>query len=483
MAFTASSWGQGQLLTGLSPGSSLSGYTAVITKANLPASALNAGSLSCLNGGGDWRFSTDINGSTQLPVDIIACVTNSTASSTEFVAEIRFPTYASGARSVYAFWNKAGESQPAASAAFGSEDVWQDFLAALHLYGGSLADSSGNGYNGTLAGSSPTALSVQGYSFSNGFINLGSVPLDGRSTVSVYCTFKNSAASADRGIWYLNNDGDSADIPFGLRQDSAAGGTSAVDTFTSSFSKLSFYIRHKNNSSTTSVQRSCNVFDAASASVYMDGADDFLAGGGSQDPSVTLNVGTGDLRIGTGPKSRYSGEIYSYYVKKTADSADFCASKYSNQSNPSSFWTAGAVFVPGGVSKTVSIVEAGPSFADSISASVTSAGVITTSILESGPSFTDSIASTVTGNISASIASNGPVFTDSITVLSTGNITTSIVGIGPSFTDAISITSSAPSIITTSIIESGPSFSDAILVAVPTAWTDKVKVVTNWTDR
>jgi hypothetical protein len=132
---------------------------------------------------------------------------------------------------------------------------------------------------------------------------------------------------------------------------------------------------------------------------------------------------------------------------------------------------------------TASIIGIGPSFTDSISAIVTSAGVITTSILESGPSFTDSIASIVTGNITASIASNGPSFTDSITVLSTGNITTSIVGIGPSFTDAISITSSSPSLITTSIIESGPSFSDVILVAAPTAWTDKVKVVTNWTDR
>ena len=60
MAFTASSWGQGQLLTGLSPGSSETGFEAAITKANLPTSALDTGSLSCLNGGGDWRFSTDI---------------------------------------------------------------------------------------------------------------------------------------------------------------------------------------------------------------------------------------------------------------------------------------------------------------------------------------------------------------------------------------------------------------------------------------
>jgi hypothetical protein len=354
MAFTASTWGQGRLLTGLTPGSSLSGFTAVITKANLPTSALDTGSLSCLNGGGDWRFSTDINGSTQLPVDIITCVTNATASSTEFKAEIRFPTYASGTREVYAFWNKAGQSQPLPGASFGSEEVWQDFLAALHLYGGSLADSTGNGYSGTLGGTSPTALSVQGYSFSDGFISLGAVPLNGRSTVSVYCTFENAAASADKGVWYLNNDEGAGDTPFGLRQDSAVSTSTETVTFQSGFSQTAggYRIGHQTNSSTTSVQRSCNVFDNQAATVYMDGAND-LGTLLSSDTSTTLNVGTGDLRIGTGPKDRYTGEIYSFYVKETADSADFCASRESNQSNPSAFWTLGAVFVPGGGALTI----------------------------------------------------------------------------------------------------------------------------------
>jgi hypothetical protein len=351
MAFTAADWGQGQLLTGLSPGSSLSGFTAVITKANLPTSALDTGSLSCLNGGGDWRFSTDIDGVNQLPVEIIDCVTSATASSTKFEAQIRFPSYASGTRSVYAFWNKAGQSQPISSASFGSEEVWQDFIAALHLYDGSLADSTGNGYNGTLGGTSPTALSERGYSFSNGFITLGAVPLDGRSTVSVYCTFKNSAASADRGIWYLNNDGGGNDAPLGIRQDSVVSGGTAVVTFQSSFSQevagFSYRLEHLTNSSTTSVQRSCNVFDNQSTAIYMDGSNDFESVLDTNS-STTLDVGTGDLRLGTGAKARYSGEIHSFYVKETADSSDFQSSIDSNKSDPSAFWTLGTVFVPSG---------------------------------------------------------------------------------------------------------------------------------------
>jgi hypothetical protein len=366
MAFTAADWGQGRLLTGLSPGSSLTGFTAVITKANLPTSALDTGSLSGLNGGGDFYFATDINGANQLPGDIVTCVTNATASSTEFKAEIRFPTYASGTREVYAFWNKAGQSQPLPGASFGSEEVWQDFLAALHLYGGSLADSTGNGYSGTLGGTSPTALSVQGYSFSDGFISLGAVPLNGRSTVSVYCTFENAAASADKGIWYLNNDEGAGDEPFGLRQDSAVSTSTETVTFQSGFSQATggYRIGHQTNSSTTSVQRSCNVFDNQAATVYMDGAND-LGTLLSSDTSTTLNVGTGDLRIGTGPKDRYTGEIYSFYVKETADSADFCASRESNQSNPSTFWTLGTVFVPGGGG--VPLTVAGIATAQSIS--------------------------------------------------------------------------------------------------------------------
>jgi hypothetical protein len=367
MAFTASSWGQGLLLTGLSPGSSLSGFTAVITKANLPTSALDTGSLSCLNGGGDWRFSTDIDGVNQLPVEIIDCVTNATASSTKFEAQIRFPTYSSGTRSVYAFWNKTGQSQPLDSASFGSEEVWQDFIAALHLYDGSLADSTGNGYNGTLGGTSPTALSERGYSFSNGFITLGAVPLDGRSTVSVYCTFKNSAASADRGIWYLNNDGGGSDEPFGIRQDSTISRGTAVVTFQSSFSQevggISYRLEHLTNSSTTAVQRSCNVFDNQSAAIYMDGAND-LESVLDTNSSTTLDTGTGDLRLGTGPKARYSGEIHSFYVKETADSSDFVSSIDSNKSDPSAFWTAGTVFVPSGGTTLVMTIGESISGAD-----------------------------------------------------------------------------------------------------------------------
>jgi hypothetical protein len=490
MAFTASSWGQGQLLTGLSPGSSETGFEAAITKANLPTSALDTGSLSCLNGGGDWRFSTDINGSTQLPVDIVTCVTNASAASTEFIAWVRFPTYASGTRSVYAFWNKAGESQPAASAAFGSEDVWQDNESAWHL--NDLTDSAGNAASLSSVGSPTTVDGVIGnakrFASSSDYLFTSTVGVVENDSFNI--TF-----------WYKRQAGDL--LPDGTAI-GIADNSSAFDNYGIELSRdvatdtliVSAFARDVNNNA-DEVMRFASVSEGDSVFISLNQSSTGTSGVGVHSGSVQSGTSTRRL-FGTTP-NRFSfnrlldsspnsgGLMVLDEIRLTSPgntkSSDRVELEYDNQSNPSTFWTAGAVFVPGGGSKTVSIVEAGPSFTDSISASVTSAGVITTSILESGPSFTDSIASIVTGNISASIASNGPSFTDSITVLSTGNITASIVGTGPSFTDAISITSSAPSLITTSIIESGPSFSDAILVAVPTAWTDKVKVVTNWTDR
>jgi hypothetical protein len=144
MAFTASSWGRGVLLTGLTPSASLSGFVALVSLANIPVEAIDAGSNSALNGGGDLRFSTDSAGSTQLPVDIVSFTTNASAGSRSCQVWIRFPTYAGGTRSVYMFYNKAGESQPSVGAAFGRNAVWVDFEYNFHFDGSNkLVDSTG----------------------------------------------------------------------------------------------------------------------------------------------------------------------------------------------------------------------------------------------------------------------------------------------------------------------------------------------------
>ena len=504
MAFTASTWGQGRLLTGLSPGSSLSGFTAVITKANLPTSALDTGSLSCLNGGGDWRFSTDINGSTQLPCQIVTCVTNATAGNTEFESFIRFPTYASGTREVYAFWNKAGQSQPLVGAAFGRNAVWIDYNRVYHLNEavstatGNYVDSSGNG-DGTL-NSTTNVTSVTGQigdatqslnsaGGSSPLIDTGLVP----NTTNIrtlefwvnYSTTSNSSGyaqgsdDANNRRFYLGLDGD-VRVFAGVGTGFMGFGTNPNP---SGIVAGSWY------------KQSLSV-DGSTATVYVNGvakgsfAYTFSGTSTSNFTILGRNRATVETRI--------QGIADLYTIGKNEKSADLLLSEFNNQDNPSTFWTAGAVFVPGGGAITTSITESGPSFTDSIASTVTgsitativglgpsfsdfisvnvaSAGTISASIAETGPSFTDSISSTVTGNISASIVSAGPSFTDSVS-------TTSIVGVGPSFTDAVSITVSTPQLINTSIVESGPSFIESILMSTPTAWVDKAPATTVWTD-
>jgi hypothetical protein len=367
MAFTASSWGQGLLLTGLSPGSSETGFEAVITKANLPTSALDTGSLSCLNGGGDWRFSTDINGSTQLPVDIVTCVTNASAGSTKFIAWVRFPTYASGTRSVYAFWNKAGESQPAASAAFGSEDVWQDNESAWHL--DDLTDSAGNATSLTTVGSPTTVDGVVG----DGKRFASNPHYLYTSTVGVV-----EDDSFNITFWYKRQTGDvnQNGAFIGIADNSSPFNNFGVFSATRSTVNLAIQIYSRDTDSSP--------IDAFEIPSFSAGDSVFISVNQNSSGSTIVGIhngttytGTSTARLlGTTPDRLSFNRVMDSSpeggsqnvldeVRLTSPgntkSSDRIELEYDNQSSPSSFWTAGAVFVPGGssisVTKTLNITS------------------------------------------------------------------------------------------------------------------------------
>lgn len=104
--------------------------------------------------GDDLRFSSDIDGDNQLPIDIVDGLD---------VVWTSIPTAATD-QLIYVWGNKPLESQPAADAAFGSEAVWVDYKMSLQLdeaannTSGGYADSTGNGHDGT--GTSMSASSV-----------------------------------------------------------------------------------------------------------------------------------------------------------------------------------------------------------------------------------------------------------------------------------------------------------------------------------
>jgi hypothetical protein len=405
MSFNASTWGQGRLLTGLSPGSSLSGFTAVITKDNLPTSALDAGSLSCLNGGGDWRFSTDINGSTQLDCEIVTCVTNATASSTKFIAWVRFPTYASGTREVYAFWNKAGQSQPAANAAYGSEAVWQDFRNNYHFNSaGVLVDSTGN-HNLTQFGS-PTSVTGQvgdatysGGNYSNRFEAVGDKGIQGNTarTVSLWSA---SIANTDRGIASWGTGGSSGER-WTIRLDQGRFRTEVTGSYkfnNTDHSDGTFKRLSSVYDGTTFPAGLINRTNGVSETSYSSGSSQTINTGNAND----LIVAASTTFSGGDSGSEYTDE---FSIRAFAISADLDLSEYNNQNNPAAFWTGGTVFVPGGGGTTATGAITLPSLVFSGSATdstseITATGAITLPSLVFSGSATDSTSEiTATGAI------------------------------------------------------------------------------------
>jgi hypothetical protein len=473
MAFTASTWGQGRLLTGLSPGSSITGFHAVITKDNLPTSALDTGLLSLINGGGDFRLSTDINGATQLPVEIVTCVTNATASSTKFIAWIRFPTYASGTRSVYAFWNKAGQSQPAASAAFGSEEVWQDFEVVIHQ--GSIVDSTGN-HTPSLVGSPSLATMMwggQGYDFqsSGQYITIphaSSLNIEKDYSVDIW---SNAGSGSDQ--FYLDKTNSNVD---GFR------------FFKSDFTGASQRSRHPDLSAANldsaaafGLYREASTFDGTTRSNLRSGV--IL---NSDTPTGTVTTTTTNLIIANDedfirPLDGVLGEFWLAIPNRTTDRV----TEESNQSNPASFWTAGTVFVPGGTALTVTESSSTLNI-ESLDPSIDFTGLI--SIVEGSkqlninsidPTVTLTATLTITESTSTfNITNNDPVIT--LTPPDTLVITES--------TATLNITTQSPDITlsgTILIIESTKTIN--MLTQTPqvgfgTTWTDRISVSTVWTD-
>ncbi len=105
-------------------------YVLYLSEVNFPSEAFGAsGANQALEGGGDVRFSTDASGTTRIACEIVTWDSvNSTCQVYVLVPSVSSSTD----QTIYAWYNKAAESQPAIDAAYGSEAVWVDYAAVYH---------------------------------------------------------------------------------------------------------------------------------------------------------------------------------------------------------------------------------------------------------------------------------------------------------------------------------------------------------------
>jgi len=187
MAFPAG-WGRKCKLT-IDPAkvdANLTDFPVLLTEDNLPEEVFDAdGSHPALNGGGDIRFSADSLGATRLACEVVSFVTDNDPANGSAEIWVKIPSVSATVDTDFYIWyDKAGESQPAANDTYGSQNVWDsDFSGVWHLKepSGSAADSTANGNNGTFNGNMPDAQAgkignCQNFAGTDDYISLSSTP-------------------------------------------------------------------------------------------------------------------------------------------------------------------------------------------------------------------------------------------------------------------------------------------------------------------
>ncbi len=126
---------------------SLTDFAVLLTDPTLPSEMFDAdGANPALDGGGDIRFSSDAAGATRLSCEIVTFTTDNNPALGTAEIWVKVPSVSSSSNtSIWVWYNKAGETQPAAYAAFGSESVWDaNHMGVWHLN----EDPSTAGVNG-----------------------------------------------------------------------------------------------------------------------------------------------------------------------------------------------------------------------------------------------------------------------------------------------------------------------------------------------
>ena len=118
-------------------GANLTDFPVLLTKANIPDEACDAdGTSPAQSGGGDIRFTSDEGGNTQLPLEVVDFTTSNDPANCTVEMYVKVPSVSSSSNTSIWMWydTETSASQPSASSAYGSENVWDsNYKGVWHL--------------------------------------------------------------------------------------------------------------------------------------------------------------------------------------------------------------------------------------------------------------------------------------------------------------------------------------------------------------
>ncbi len=302
----------------------------VAVTANFPTVAIDGGSKSILNGGGNLRFYTDDTKTTRLPLGIVKITTGSSPS----VLVWGLASILSVGDTVYIEADNVATSQPSSASTYGRNEVWADREYHYNLYDNtSILDSTGNVVSQTVNGSpanNQTTPMGSGVNFTFGdSIIISPKKLGGTTGNLTLRAWVNPTASerfapiihlTGTNVWTYQWRLERLDpaILIGSSSPNSPGSSLSTGTW---------------------VQLTLTV-SGTTISYYRNGVLQ-----GTQSVSGTRNnISSADLVIGANIDNQQSvvGSLAGVSASFNVPSAAQVESEYNNQSNPAAFWSTSA---------------------------------------------------------------------------------------------------------------------------------------------
>lgn len=350
--------------TKVSGSATITDMPVLITKDNIPSEAIDAGSNSALNGGGDIRFSSDSAGTTQLPCQVVEYVTDATAANRVCHVWVKVPSISYTAdTTIYMWYSKAGETQPAVTDTYGRNAVWSAFHMVHHLNetanttAGGYIDSTGNGYDGTgtsmSAGNGTTDFDATVTSFDDSndsiLITAGFSTTDTQFTITSNC--KASTLANDGRLLSLVDSTNSERSASALWMDSGGSGDGWQAQVKPAGGGVLTVGADSDNNASTSWQHIVHKYDSTNHKVFVDGT---ITGSASSSGGFTDGTYQADeYRIGrlwtlTGSGGHWQGLIGTTSIRLANVDDDVLKTEAANQLSPSTFSAAGTPSTPSG---------------------------------------------------------------------------------------------------------------------------------------
>jgi hypothetical protein len=354
MAFP-SDWGRKcelKIQNGQVPGN-LSNFPVLLTKDTLPSEMFtSAGSYPALEGGGAIRFSSDSIGANRLACEIVAFSLDDGTDEAEIWVDV--PSVSSSTdTSIWIWYSKSGESQPAEDAAYGKHATWDsNYICVQHLQedpSGSAPqaiDSTSNNHDGTanslvsgdlVTGAFENGTRGKSWTFdgSNEYCALSSSSvfdaLSAGATIAAWAKF--DAAGDEHGIWGA---GDSGTDRIYLKAETNSGYFRLFNDIDNA--------GNGDNGGTPSVgtwHHTAVTVDATTWQGFIDGSlttinEDMGNNFSNLDAVSPFFIGC-QINNGGNPANAIEGPMDEYRVSDIARSANWIATCYNNQDVPSTF--------------------------------------------------------------------------------------------------------------------------------------------------